>query len=227
MLINLLSQNKTITFYGCALQMCIFLLMGSAECYMLAAMAYDRYNAICHPLLYNNIMKRVICIMLVIGSWITGTIVGILQTILIFSLPFCNSNRINNFYCDIPPLMSLACTETQFNQIVMLIITFVIILGPFTLTVISYGNIIWTVIKHHSAGMRKKAFSTCTSHLMVVSLFYGSTSVMYLRPRSSYGMNEEKFLSLIYTIIAPLLNPFIYTLRNNDVKNAFKKLVSK
>ncbi|KAG9462772.1 hypothetical protein GDO78_023170, partial [Eleutherodactylus coqui] len=227
MLINLLSQHKTITFYGCAIQMCCFLLLGSAECYMLAAMAYDRYNAICHPLLYNNIMKRVICIMLVIGSWLTGTIVGILQTVLIFSLPFCDSNRINNFYCDIPPLMSLACTETQFNQIVMLIITFVIILGPFTLTVISYGNIIWTIIKHHSAGMRKKAFSTCTSHLIVVSLFYGSSSIMYLRPRSNYGKNEEKFLSLIYTIFAPLVNPFIYSLRNNDVKNAVKMLVVK
>ncbi|XP_066465395.1 olfactory receptor 10AG1-like [Eleutherodactylus coqui] len=227
MLINLLSQHKTITFYGCAMQMCIFLLMGSAECCMLAAMAYDRYNAICHPLLYNNIMKRVICIMLVIGSWITGTIVGILQTSLIFSLPFCNSNRINNFYCDIPPLMSLACTETQFNEIIMLILTFIVVLGPFILTVISYANIIWTIIKHHSTGMRTKAFSTCTSHLMVVALFYGSTSVMYLRPRSSYGMNEEKFLSLMYTIIAPLVNPFIYSLRNNDVKSAVKMLVVK
>ncbi|KAG9461265.1 hypothetical protein GDO78_017492, partial [Eleutherodactylus coqui] len=224
MLINLLSQHKTITFYGYALQMCILLLMGSAECCMLAAMAYDRYNAICHPLLYNNIMKRVICIMLVIGSWFAGTIVGILQTTLIFSLPFCNSNRINNFYCDIPPLMSLACTKTQFNEIIMLILTFIIVLGPFILTVISYANIIWTIIKHHSAGMRTKAFSTCTSHLIVVSMFYGSGSIMYLRPRSSYGMNEEKFLSLMYTIIAPLVNPFMYSVRNNDVKNAVKML---
>ncbi|KAG9463244.1 hypothetical protein GDO78_022143, partial [Eleutherodactylus coqui] len=227
MLINLLSHKKTITFYGCALQMCILLLMGSAECYMLAAMAYDRYNAICNPLLYNNIMKRVTCIMFVIGSWFAGTIVGILQTSLIFSLPFCNSNRINNFYCDIPPLMSLACTKTQFNQIMMLITTLIIIPGPCILTVLSYGNIIWTIVKHHSAGTRKKAFSTCTSHMMVASLFYGSTSIMYLRPRSSYGMNEEKFLSLIYIIIAPLLNPFMYSLRNNYVKNAFKKLIGK
>ncbi|KAG9466502.1 hypothetical protein GDO78_016565, partial [Eleutherodactylus coqui] len=221
----LLSQHKTITFYGCAIQMGCFLLLGSAECYMLAVMAYDRYNAICHPLLYNNIMRRVICIMLVINCWLIGIAVGILQAILIFSLPFCGSNTINNFYCDIPPLINLACTKTRFNEIIMLIITFIIILGPFTLTIISYANIIWTIIKYHSAGMRTKAFSTCTSHLIVVSISYESSSIMYLRPKSSYGMNEEKFLSLMYTIIAPSMNPFIYRLRNNDVKNAIKKLV--
>ncbi|XP_075696902.1 olfactory receptor 5V1-like [Rhinoderma darwinii] len=222
---NCLSHHKNITFYGCAVQMYCFLLLGSGECYMLAAMAYDRYNAICHPLLYSNIMRKVVCIRLVIGSWLIGTTVGVLQTILIFSLPFCGSNRINNFYCDIPPLMSLACINTKFNEIIMLLITIFIIIGPFILTVISYANIISTILKRHSAGMRKKAFSTCTSHLIVVTLFYMSATIMYLRPKSSYGMDEEKFLSLIYTIIAPLLNPFIYSLRNNDVKHAVKKIV--
>ncbi|XP_044133550.1 olfactory receptor 10AG1-like [Bufo gargarizans] len=225
MLINLLSQHKTISFYGCGIQMCCFLLLGSAECYMLAAMAYDSYNAICHPLLYNNIMRKIVCIRLVIGCWLIGAMIGVLQTKLIFSLPFCRSNRINNFYCDIPPLMSLACNNTQVNQIIMLIITFIIIVGPFILTIMSYANIIWTILKHHPAGMRKKAFSTCTSHLIVVSMFYGSSTIMYLRPKSSYGMNEEKFLSLIYTIIAPMVNPFIYSLRNNDVKSAIKKMI--
>ncbi|XP_073511518.1 olfactory receptor 10AG1-like [Phyllobates terribilis] len=224
LLVNLLSQKKTITFYGCAAQMNCYLLLGSAECYMLAAMAYDRYNAICHPLVYNIIMKKIVCIRLVVGCWLIGTMVGVLQTTLIFSLPFCSSNKINNFYCDIPPLMSLACNNTEFNEIIMLIITFIIIIGPFVLTVVSYANIIWTILKHHSAGMRKKAFSTCTSHLIVVSMFYGSATTMYLRPKSSYGKSEEKFLSLIYTIIAPFMNPFIYTLRNKDVKNAVKKI---
>ncbi|XP_077112485.1 olfactory receptor 10AG1-like [Ranitomeya variabilis] len=224
LLFNLLSGKKTITFYGCAAQMNCFLLLGSAECYMLAAMAYDRYNAICHPLLYNNIMVKIVCIRLVIGCWFIGTMIGVLQTTLIFSLPFCRSNKINNFYCDVPPLMSLACNYTEFNEIIMLIITFIIIVGPFVLTVVSYANIIWTILTHHSAGMRKKAFSTCTSHLIVVSMFYGSSTIMYLRPKSSYGKNEEKYLSLIYTIIAPFMNPFIYTLRNNDVQNAVKKM---
>ncbi|XP_073441789.1 olfactory receptor 10AG1-like [Dendrobates tinctorius] len=224
LLFNLLLGKKTITFYGCAAQMNCFLLLGSAECYMLAAMAYDRYNAICHPLLYNNIMEKMVCIRLVIGCWFIGTMIGVLQTTLIFSLPFCSSNKINNFYCDIPPLMSLACNNTEFNEIIMLIITLIIIVGPFILTVVSYANIIWTILKHHSAGMRKKAFSTCTSHLIVVSMFYGSGTIMYLRPKSSYGKNKEKYLSLIYTIIAPFVNPFIYTLRNNDVRNAVKKM---
>ncbi|XP_069599103.1 olfactory receptor 10AG1-like [Ranitomeya imitator] len=224
LLFNLLSGKKTITFYGCATQMNCFLLLASAECYMLAAMAYDQYNAICHPLLYNNIMEKIVCLRLVIGCWFIGTMIGVLQTTLIFSLPFCSSNKINNFYCDIPPLMRLACNNTEFNEIIMLIITFIIIVGPFVLTVVSYANIIWTILKHHSAGMRKKAFSTCTSHLIVVSMFYGSGTIMYLRPKSSYGKNEEKYLSLIYTIIAPFMNPFIYTLRNNNVQNAVKKM---
>ncbi|XP_040278103.1 olfactory receptor 10AG1-like [Bufo bufo] len=225
MLVNLLSQHNTISFYGCAIQMCCYLLLASAECYMLAAMAYDRYNAICHPLLYNNIMRKIVCIRLVIGCWLIGAMVGVLQTKLIFSLPFCRSNRINNFYCDIPPLISLACNNTQFNEILMLIITFIIIVGPFIVIVISYANIIWTILKHHPAGMRKKAFSTCTSHLIVVCLSGGSSTIMYLRPKSSYGMNEEKFLSLLYAVIVPLMNPFIYSLRNNDVKKAVKKIM--
>ncbi|XP_069802704.1 olfactory receptor 10AG1-like [Dendropsophus ebraccatus] len=206
------------------MQMNGFLLLGCAECCMLAVMAYDRYNAICHPLLYNTIMRRIVCIQLVIGSWLIGTTIGFLQTIFIFSLPFCRSNRINHFYCDMLPLISLACGNTKFNEIIMLIFTIIVVVGPFILTVISYTNIISTIIKHHSAGSRKKAFSTCTSHLIVVSMFYGSGSIMYLRPKSSYGVGEEKFLSLIYTIFAPLLNPFIYTLRNKDVKNAVKKI---
>ncbi|XP_069802700.1 olfactory receptor 10AG1-like [Dendropsophus ebraccatus] len=223
MLINLVSQN-TITFYECALQMSCYLLLASAECYMLAVIAYDRYNAICHPLLYNVLMRRIVCIRLVIGCWFVGLYVSILQPLLIFLLPFCKSNRINHFFCDITPLLSLACNNTQFNEIILLIMTVIVVVVPFMLTVISYANIMWTIINHHSAGTRKKAFSTCTSHFIVVAISYGAASIMYLRPRSSYGMNGEKFLSLLYAIIAPLMNPFIYSLRNNDVKNAVKKL---
>ncbi|KAG9468339.1 hypothetical protein GDO78_022925 [Eleutherodactylus coqui] len=205
MLKNLLSDDKTITFYGCAVQMYCFLLLGSTECYLLAAMAYDRYNAICHPLLYNVIMSRNACVKLIVNSWLIGLMAAIIQTSLTFSLPFCGPNKINHFYCDIPPVMALACA--------------------FLLTIVSYTRIIWTIIKYHSTAGIKKAFSTCTSHLIVVTIFYGSASTMYLRPKSTYGTDMDKFISLMYTVIAPLLNPFIYSLRNNEVKYAARKMM--
>ncbi|XP_066465417.1 olfactory receptor 10A3-like [Eleutherodactylus coqui] len=225
MLKNLLSNHKTITFYGCAVQMYCFLLLGSTECYLLAAMAYDRYNAICHPLLYNVIMSRNACLKLIVYSWLIGLMVAIIQTSLTFSLPFCGPNKINHFYCDIPPVMALACSDTQFNEIVTFLIVLLLIVGAFLLTIVSYTQIIWTIIKHHSAAGMKKAFSTCTSHLIVVTIFYGSGSIMYLRPKSTYGTDMDKFISLMYTVIAPLINPFIYSLRNNDVKYAVRKMI--
>ncbi|XP_069802703.1 olfactory receptor 10AG1-like [Dendropsophus ebraccatus] len=226
MLINLLSEHKTITFYGCAMQMNCFLLLGSAECYLLATMAYDRYNAICHPLLYNTIIRDIVCIRLVIASWIIGTTVALLETNLIFSLQFCRSNRINNFYCDISPLLNLACNNTEINEIILRVITIIVVVIPFILIVISYTKIIWTILKHYSAGTRKKAFSTCTSHLIVVSMSYGSGTIMYLRPKSRYGTDEDKYFSILYVVIAPLMGPFIYSLRNNDVINAVKKIIA-
>ncbi|XP_075696904.1 olfactory receptor 10A3-like [Rhinoderma darwinii] len=225
MLINLISDDKTITFYRCALQMYCFLLMGCTECNVLAAMAYDRYNAICHPLLYNIIMRKDAGLKLIFASWIIGLMVATIQTFLTFSLPFCGPNKINHFYCDVPPIMALACTNTQSNEIATFIIVLCVIVGAFLLTIISYTQIIWTIIKHHSAAGIKKAFSTCTSHLIVVTIFFGSGSAMYLRPKSSYGTDVDKYISLMYTIIAPLLNPFIYPLRNNDVKYAVKKIM--
>ncbi|KAM4015384.1 olfactory receptor 10A7-like [Anomaloglossus baeobatrachus] len=227
MLVNLLSRKKTITFLGCAVQFYCFLVLGSTECYMLAAMAYDRYNAICHPLLYNSIMRRAVCIWLVIGCWIIGTTLAVIRTIFLYILPFCGSNRINHFYCDILPLIDLACSNSHFNEFATLIISSFLIVGSFLLTLISYTNIIWAIVKQHPTANRRKAFSTCTSHLIVVTMFYGSGTIMYLRPKSRYGMDEGKFLSLTYTIIVPMLNPFIYTLRNNDVKDAVRKIVSK
>ncbi|XP_066428779.1 olfactory receptor 10A3-like, partial [Eleutherodactylus coqui] len=224
MLKNLLSDDKTITFYGCAVQMYCFLLLGSTECYLLAAMAYDRYNAICHPLLYNVIMSRNACVKLIVNSWLIGLMAAIIQTSLTFSLPFCGPNKINHFYCDIPPVMALACTDTKFNEIVTFIIVLLLIVGAFLLTIVSYTRIIWTIIKYHSTAGIKKAFSTCTSHLIVVTIFYGSASTMYLRPKSTYGTDMDKFISLMYTVIAPLLNPFIYSLRNNEVKYALLQL---
>ncbi|XP_056397723.1 olfactory receptor 10A7-like [Hyla sarda] len=225
MLGNLLSEHKIISFYGCALQMYLFLLFAGSECYMLASMAYDRYNAICHPLLYSILMHKATCVQLICGSWIIGMMVAIIQTMLMFSLPFCGSHAINHFFCDIPPIMALACADTQVHEVVTFIITLSVIVGSFVLTVISYSIIILTIVKRHSASGRKKAFSTCTSHLIVVTIFYGSGSVMYLRPKSSYGTAEDKFISLMYAIIAPLLNPFIYSFRNNDVIYAVRRIV--
>ncbi|KAG9467472.1 hypothetical protein GDO78_014888, partial [Eleutherodactylus coqui] len=225
MLKNLLSNHKTITFYGCAVQMYCFLLLGSAECNLLAVMAYDRYNAICHPLLYNVIMSRNACVKLIVSSWLIGLMVAIIQTFLTFSLHYCGPNKINHFYCDIAPLMALACSDTRFNEIVIFMLVLCVVVGAFLLTIVSYTQIIWAILKHYSLAGFKKAFSTCSSHLIVVTIFYGSASVMYLRPKTSYGTDTDRFLSLMYTVIAPLLNPFIYSLRNNDVKVAVKKML--
>ncbi|XP_066465404.1 olfactory receptor 5I1-like [Eleutherodactylus coqui] len=225
MLKNLLSNHKTITFYGCAVQMYSFVLLASTECYLLAAMAYDPYNAICHPLFYNMIMSRNACVKLIVCSWIIGLMAAIIHTSLTFSLHYCGPNKINHFYCDIPPVMALACTDTQFNEIVTFIIVLCVVVGAFLLIIVSYTRIIWTIIKHHSSAGIKKAFSTSTSHLIVVTIFFGSASIMYLRPKSTYGTNMDKFISLFYTVFAPLLNPFIYSLRNGDVKVAIRKMM--
>ncbi|CAN2388158.1 Olfactory receptor, partial [Pristimantis euphronides] len=235
MLSNFLSQHKIISFYGCLVQLYFLMLLGSTECYILAAMAYDRYNAICQPLLYINIMNKESCVKYIFGSWFIGVVNSIIHTTLTFTLPFCGSNMINYFFCDIPPLLNLAYADTWINELTTFVIGGFVTMGSLLLTMISYANIIHTILKIHSSSGRKKAFSTCishfikafstcTSHLIVVTIFYGSGSVMYLRPKSSYGTDEDKFISLMYTIIAPLLNPFIYSLRNNDVINAVRRI---
>ncbi|KAM4652132.1 olfactory receptor 5AP2-like [Discoglossus pictus] len=221
----LLAKNKTITFYGCVTQMYCFLLLGGTECYMLAAMAYDRYNAICNPLLYTIIMNRRKCIQLITGSYITGAINAAIHTALTFTLPFCASNKINHFFCDIPPLLKLACTDTWINEIAVFAISGSVIIGSFLLTMISYTKIIFTILNIKSTSGRKKAFSTCASHFTVVTIFYGSGIFMYFRPKSSYLMDQDRLIAVMYTIIAPLLNPFIYSLRNNDVKIAVRKII--
>ncbi|XP_073441783.1 olfactory receptor 5V1-like [Dendrobates tinctorius] len=225
MLSNFLATHKTISFSGCVIQMYCFLLLGGTECYLLAVMAYDRYIAICQPLLYGTKMKKKACIQLVAVSWTGGAINSLVHTILTFRLPFCRDNRINNFFCDIPPVMQLACTSTMINEIVLLVASGCVIVSSFILTIISYTHIITTILNIKTTSGRKKAFSTCTSHLIVVTLFYGSAIFMYFRPKSSYSMDQDRVTSALYAFVAPLLNPFIYSLRNGDVKAAVRKII--
>ncbi|KAM8927151.1 olfactory receptor 5AR1-like [Pelodytes ibericus] len=225
MLSGLLAKHNTISFYGCAIQMYCFILLGGTECYMLAAMAYDRYNAICNPLLYSTIMKQRVCIQHIVGSWVIGAVNSLIHTILTFRLTFCNTNKINHFFCDIPPVMELACTDTWVNELVLLVACGCVIVCSFLITMFSYVHIISAVLKIHSTVGRKKTFSTCTSHLIVVCLFYGSAIFMYFRPKSSYVMDQDRLISAMYAVVAPLINPFIYSLRNSNVKVAIKKIV--
>ncbi|XP_063291667.1 olfactory receptor 5G29-like [Pelobates fuscus] len=223
-LLSNLAGDKTISFYNCALQMyCFFLLVGT-ECCMLAAMAYDRYNAICHPLLYSTIMNNTVCIQLIGGSWLIAAVNSLIHTALTFSLPFCNDRTINHFFCDFPSVLKLACTDIWITETVSFITGGSIIVGSLMLTIISYTLIILTILKTYSRS--NKAFSTCTSHFMVITIFYGSGMFMYLGPNTKYAKYQERLVSLMYTIIAPLLNPFIYSLRNNEVKLAIRHSLS-
>uniref|UniRef100_A0A8C3FM10 Olfactory receptor n=1 Tax=Chrysemys picta bellii TaxID=8478 RepID=A0A8C3FM10_CHRPI len=208
MLANLLSENKNISFSSCAVQMFFFLFFGITECFLLASMAYDRYNAICNPLRYTAIMNKRVCIQLTGGSWICGTLVAVGHTTSVFTLPFCGSNVINHFFCDIQPLLKLVSLTST--------VLFVVI--PFALILWSYVCILATILKMPSAEGRRKTFSTCSSHLTVVVLLFSTTGLTYFQPKSSSSPSTSKFLSLCYTILTPLLNPVVYSLRNNEMK---------
>ncbi|XP_067391439.1 olfactory receptor 5V1-like [Emydura macquarii macquarii] len=226
MLENLLSQDRTISFNGCAAQLYFLLSLGTTECFLLAAMAYDRVLAICNPLRYVVLMNKQRCVQLVAGSWVSGLLLSLGQTSLIFTLPFCGHNRINHFFCDIPPLLTLACGDTSMNEIAVFAAGMLITLIPSLLILGSYIHIISTILKITSSQGRRKAFSTCSSHLIVIMLFYGSASAMYLRPRSSYSPESDKFLALFYSVVTPTLNPIIYSLRSKDIKKALKRAIT-
>ncbi|KAG9468060.1 hypothetical protein GDO78_013826, partial [Eleutherodactylus coqui] len=225
LLSGLLSECKVISFSGCAIQMYCFLLFGGTECYMLAAMAYDRYNAICHPLLYTVIMNERVCIQHVAGSYIIGAANALIHTAFTFSLPFCGSNEIDHFFCDIPAVLELSCQDIWVNEFVIFVFAGCVIIGSFIVTIISYMEIISKILKLHSVSSRKKTFATCSSHFIVVTVFYGSGIFMYFRPRSSHRIGQNSVVALMYTVIAPLLNPFIYSLRNKEVKSNMKTII--
>uniref|UniRef100_A0A674J3I1 Olfactory receptor n=1 Tax=Terrapene triunguis TaxID=2587831 RepID=A0A674J3I1_9SAUR len=225
MLVNFLSDNRSISYMGCVAQMYFLLFLGISECFLLAAMAYDRYVAICNPLRYRLIMNRRVCLSLTILSWFWGNVVSLVQTAWVFTLPFCGSNQINYFFCDIPPLIKLSCIDIPLYEMQLFTAAILVIFTPFSLIVVSYTFIISTILKMASAEGRHKAFSTCSSHLIVVTLYYESCGLIYLRPKSIHLLDTNKVLALIYTTITPTLNPFIYSLRNKEVKEALRRLL--
>ncbi|NWJ04571.1 O10A7 protein, partial [Crypturellus undulatus] len=217
---NLLTEKKSISFTGCMAQMFFFFSFGTVECFLLAAMAYDRYVAICNPLRYRNIMNRRVCIQVMLALWFSGIPVGTLQTTWLFSLPFCGPNKVNHFFCDGPPVLELVCADTSLFETYSLTATIIIIMSPFVLILGSYICILHTVLKMNSATGRHKAFSTCSSHLIVVTLLYGTGILAYIQPKSDYSPDVKKLLSLSYTVVTPTLNPIIYSLRNSEVKES-------
>uniref|UniRef100_A0A8C6H464 Olfactory receptor n=1 Tax=Mus spicilegus TaxID=10103 RepID=A0A8C6H464_MUSSI len=226
-LFNIGTQNRSISLMSCATQMSFFLVFGTTESLLLAVMSYDRYVAICHPLLYPLIMNPTKCTQLAALSWLGGMPVQIGQTCQIFSMNFCNSYKINHFFCDIPPILKLACGDTSVHELSVYVVVMVVAAFPFILVLASYSKIIATILKLPTAKGRAKSFSTCSSHLMVVLLFYGSATVTYLRPKSMHSPGTDKLLSLFYTVVTPMFNPLIYSLRNKEVISALRKLLFK
>ncbi|XP_067411450.1 olfactory receptor 10C1-like [Emydura macquarii macquarii] len=224
MLANLLSEDKTISFVGCAAQMYFFLVFGATECCLLAVMAYDHYSAIRNPLRYVDIMNKRVCIQLAAGSWICGSLAALGHTVFIFTRSFCGSNVINHFFCEIQPVLMLVCGGTYWNEVQIIVAAAFLIMMPFMLILVSYIRIISTILKMKSAKGRHRAFSTCSSHLTVVALFYGTAVFIHIRPKSSYSLDVDKFLSLLYSVVTPILNPIIYSLRNKDVKGAIRRM---
>ncbi|XP_056425790.1 olfactory receptor 2G3-like [Hyla sarda] len=227
MLIHFLSVRKSISFNGCVTQMFIHLSLGGTECYLLLSMAYDRYVAICAPLHYTNIMHPVLCIKMATSSWMGGIINSLIHTVFAMQLPYCGPNVLNHFFCEIPSVLELACADTSLNKTVIFFFAILVVMGPFFLILITYGYIISSILKISTSSGRKKAFSTCASHIIVVSLFYGTIIFMYMRPGSTHVANQDKMASLFYSVVAPMLNPLIYTLRNKDVTKAFVDILRK
>ncbi|KAB1260740.1 Olfactory receptor 10J4 [Camelus dromedarius] len=210
----------------CATQLFFYLTFGVNNCFLLTAMGYDRYVAICNPLRYPVILGKKTCIQLASGSWIIGLSTAIIQVSSVFSLPFCDANIISHFFCDIRPLMKLACADTTIREFITLLISLGILVLPMVLIFMSYVLIVTTILKIASAEGRKKAFATCASHLTVVIVHYGCTSFIYLKPKSQNSL-QDRLISVTYTVITPLLNPVVYSLRNKEVKDALLRALGK
>ncbi|KAM4808046.1 olfactory receptor 10A7-like [Rhinophrynus dorsalis] len=219
------SKRKTISFNGCCAQMYCFFTCGVTECFLLAVMAYDRYVAICNPLRYFSVMNRTNCLRLATISWVSGNIISLGQTASIFSLPYCGPNLINHFFCDIPPVLKLACTDVSANEIAVSVTGFLVLPLPFALVLYSYGCIIAAILRISTNTGRKKVFSTCASHFVSVTLFFGTGAFTYVRVKTSDTPDNDKILSLLYSVVTPLLNPLIYSLRNQEFKGGLRKVL--
>nr|XP_004611657.1 unnamed protein product [Sorex araneus] len=194
--------------------------------FLLAVMAYDRYVAICFPLRYSLIMTKARCVQLTAATWAAGFLNSLLHTVFTFRLSFCKSNRVNQYYCDIPPVVALACSSTYVAEMLVLVVGGVLGIGAYLITFVSYVYIISTILKIQSVEGKRKAFSTCASHLLVVCLFYGAAIFTYIRPNSSQNSPaRDRLISMLYGVITPMLNPMIYSLRNTEVKNALRKVL--
>ncbi|XP_046300443.1 putative olfactory receptor 2B8 [Marmota monax] len=227
MLSNMVGRRRTIPFSSCATQMYFSLSFGMIECVLLGVMAYDRYVAICHPLHYTVIMDRNTCVQLAAISWSSSFLSSMVINVLTLSLPYCGPNVLNHFFCEVPSVLRLACTDTSLTELVVFIFSIVIVFIPFLLIVVSYAQILLSVLRMRSASGRYKALSTCASHLTVVALFYGTAIFMYMRPQSKSSRAGGKVIAVFYTVVTPMLNPLIYSLRNQDVKGALRRAVAK
>ncbi|XP_045873005.1 olfactory receptor 4P4-like [Meles meles] len=219
---DLLGGTKTISYGNCMLQLFAVHFFGGTEIFILTAMAFDRYAAICKPLHYLLIMNRARCHLLVLAAWAGGALHSFPQLLMAIQLPFCGPNELDHYFCDIFPLLKVACTDTYITGILVVADSGTVALVTFVVLFVSYVIILFS-LRHHSAEGRRKALSTCGSHITVVSLFFGPTIFAYLRPPGTFP--EDKILALFYTIIAPMFNPLIYTLRNTEMKNAMRKVL--
>ncbi|XP_058541726.1 olfactory receptor 2T33-like [Neofelis nebulosa] len=220
---NYLMDTRSISPAGCGVQIFLFLTLGGGECFLLAAMAYDRYVAICHPLRYPILMNQKLCLNMTTGSWLLGGVDGLMQAGTTLSFPYCHSREINHFFCEAPSLVPLACADTTFFEFFMYVCCILMLLIPLSIILASYSLILAAVLNMRSTAARKKAFATCSSHLAVVGLFYGTLIFTYMRPKSYRTVAHDKVVSAFYTIFTPVLNPLIYSVRNKEVKGALKK----
>ncbi|XP_022378768.1 LOW QUALITY PROTEIN: olfactory receptor 6C70-like [Enhydra lutris kenyoni] len=226
-LITIVTREKSISYNGCISQLFFLHILGVTEFFLLAAMSYDRYVAICKPLHYTSIMSNRICHQIVLSSWATEFLVIFPPLFLILNLDFCASNIIDHFICDVSPVLQLSCSDTHLLELIAFFLALIILIVTLLLVILSYSYIIKTILKFPSVQQKKKAFSTCSSHMIVVSITYGSCIFMYIKPSANERVTSSKGVAVLNTSVAPMLNPFIYTLRNQQVKQAFRDVFSK
>ncbi|XP_049988923.1 olfactory receptor 50 [Alexandromys fortis] len=227
MLLNMLTHSQSISYAGCVSQVYFFLLFGCVDNFLLTSMAYDRYVAICHPLHYTTIMKQSLCVLLVIVSWIFSSTNGLVHTLLFARLALFRDNTVHHFFCDLSALLKLSSSDTTINELVILTLAVIVITVPFICILISYGHIGATILRTPSIKGICKALSTCGSHLCVVSLYYGAIIGLYFFPSSNNTNDKDIIVAVMYTVVTPMLNPFIYSLRNRDMKGALRNILSR